>query len=803
MLIDSKLGKCIRMKMVRDGTVYFLYLLCIGSIVSAMDTPEKRRTWLSELPADVGRQAIAESTVISPEHRDNRRDYIIEQGKQVEKYAALAKETWGIDIDDTPFVETAVEYVRTHQVEEQSHYRPNVISVTTAMPSSREKCKQNLLKRMNRFPALSEDDKNNAVIKAVKRCPDIQVIKPMIEAGANVHSRDPGTLYTLLHYAVIKGETELAQYLLERGANPNTGDRLEAGPLHYAVRMGNHALASLLFTHGARPGLWDWYKNPPLLYAVKKGDERMVDLLLAKGASIYFHDMQGEEKEAYNDIFVRNVLAIAAAKRSKPLLKKLIEARLVSQPFESSLELMLNAALIIASQLGFEDIVQFLLNIDKEISFGNGERKPKLMPDLIITDHSAMTHALINNFFGLALTLLQYSSNHYSALMPHCRSSRSNSLRIAIEKRHVLKPEAPRFKLNSFELDAIINLFLQEDTNCFSGVQPSVCLCAAEFQDADLLNRLLTHAQEKNPQAPAKVLLQAATIGSAQAVRMLLQFPIDPNVRDLQGMRPLHKAAMLATGADISMISNLMQVGADPAARNERGETPLHFAMKHRNRIDQLEIVKKLLTKLKETQKRAEIDAQDNNGQTPLIVIAGKEGNASSVIQALAQYGAHVNQQDNKGQTALFLAAQANSIENVRALLLAKADPNRTNRSGCGPLNKAARHGNNEMIELLIKGGAQLDTFKDAMLREASKGSHLETMKWLLERGANINSRSTTYGNTPLHKAVLYKQLDAVIFLLTKKADTQVTNRKGEIPLECAISIPDQEIAELLMNRLA
>ena len=376
--------------MVRDGRVYLFSLLCSGGVVFTMDKPEALRTWFSELPADLGRQAIAESTVIPPEHRDNRRDYIIEQGQQVEKYAALAKETWGIDIDDTPFVETAVDYVRTHQVEEQSHYRPNIISVTTAMPGNWETLKQRLLKRMGRFKELSQDDKDNAVLSAIKVCPLLDVIKTMIEAGANVHAQTKTSRCTLLHYAVRNRQSDLVQYLLMQRVNPNVGDNDESSPLHYAVYTGSMEIASLLLAHDAMPGIYDLNADTPLLHAVNQGDEKMVAFLLAKGASIYFNDTREDHKEAYNDIFVRNVLAIAARKRSKPLLKMLIEARLVSQPFESFLELMLNAALIEAAKNGFDDIVQFFLNIDKEIKFSLGEPKPKMMPDSAITDHSAI-----------------------------------------------------------------------------------------------------------------------------------------------------------------------------------------------------------------------------------------------------------------------------------------------------------------------------------------------------------------------------------------------------------------------------
>ena len=53
----------------------------------------------------------------------------------------------------------------------------------------------------------------------------------------------------------------------------------------------------------------------------------------------------------------------------------------------------------------------------------------------------------------------------------------------------------------------------------------------------------------------------------------------------------------------------------------------------------------------------------------------------------------------------------------------------------------------------MIQNGARINEFKDAMLREASKKGHLDMMQALIERGARLDCGSSSYGNTPLHKA--------------------------------------------------
>ena len=114
-------------------------------------------------------------------------------------------------------------------------------------------------------------------------------------------------------------------------------------------------------------------------------------------------------------------------------------------------------------------------------------------------------------------------------------------------------------------------------------------------------------------------------------------------------------------------------------------------------------------------------------------------------------------------------------------------------------LTKAARHGNMIMIFSLLSAGANLKKSKDAMLREAVKEGHQDVMKWLLTQDADINGKSSSYGNTPLHKAVLYKQLDAVRWLLENGANKNIPNRTGQLPLDCALTVSDYAISQLLM----
>lgn len=785
------------------GKKTVILLLFSASILLAMDDPdpekkrneENKRSYLSVLPGHLGAQLLPAYIASPGVTRDNRADFFIERGRALGTYSDLAKQMWDADIDEQPLVDRAVDYMlaRPH---EESHYNANVISATIAVPASHKKMKNRLLARMNRFHGLNQSEKNKAVVGAIKVCPLQEVIEPMIKAGASVHAYDAGSRCTLLHYAVIAGNHGLVAFLLDQKASPDATDRLDSTPLHYAVHAGNFCAASFLLTHRASVNLWDWDKNNALFYAVQTGNQPMVELLLKHGASIYYYET--EEDQASNYIFQKNLLAIAAGRHDIVMLKTLIEGRKVSLTDQFSLELMLNAALISAAGQGYSPVIKFIFCLSDTISFSETERRYNITPDLIIKDHSAVSHALNNDHFGVAYQLLLYSCSNYASQMPHCLSSRRDSLRIAVQKRAALAPE----HTGRLILDTIIQLLLSEGTSPVKGLHPSAAFRAAECQDHELLNQFLNHALEKDASAHTKLMFEACSYGSAPAVRSLLQFPVPARVTDYHGDTPLHKAVITLDAQNLSLIDSLISLGADIAAKNNKGETPLHRVMKHYNKIEQEAVAKKILAQLKKEERLQEIDAVTVEGDTPLMTLSRSQNDASNMVKLLFLAGAVLDKRNKKGETALFLAASSDCLEKVRMLLHFAADPNIPNKDGCGPLGKAARNGNKTMIDYLRQQGADLDRFKDAMLREAAKGGHLSIMQWLLNRHANINGRSTSYGNTPLHKATQYRQIDTVKFLLDRGAEVNAKNDKGDTPLDIALTLPDHEIAALLKSWL-
>lgn len=91
----------------------------------------------------------------------------------------------------------------------------------------------------------------------------------LIANGANINLRNKGSRYnTALHEAVIGGFKEVAQFLLENGANQLLKDDAGNTPLHLACKLNDIAIARVLInsTNGKRA-----------LISMDNNDEKPID----------------------------------------------------------------------------------------------------------------------------------------------------------------------------------------------------------------------------------------------------------------------------------------------------------------------------------------------------------------------------------------------------------------------------------------------------------------------------------------------------------------------------------------------
>ncbi|XP_067286244.1 poly [ADP-ribose] polymerase tankyrase-2 isoform X1 [Pseudorasbora parva] len=111
----------------------------------------------------------------------------------------------------------------------------------------------------------------------------------------NVNCRDTqGRHSTPLHLAAGYNNLEVAEYLLQHGAEVNSQDKGGLIPLHNAASYGHVDVAALLIKYSACVNATDKWAFTPLHEAAQKGRTQLCALLLAHGADPTLRNQEGQ-----------------------------------------------------------------------------------------------------------------------------------------------------------------------------------------------------------------------------------------------------------------------------------------------------------------------------------------------------------------------------------------------------------------------------------------------------------------------------------------------------------------------------
>ena len=120
------------------------------------------------------------------------------------------------------------------------------------------------------------------------------VIRLLLEHGADVNMLKVDNGETPLHLAAYRGRVEVVRVLLEHGANLGAQDNQGRIPLQQAVFQEAVEVIRVLLEHGSHHvGVKDNQGRTPLHYAVAHGKVEVVRVLLEHGANIGAQDYQG------------------------------------------------------------------------------------------------------------------------------------------------------------------------------------------------------------------------------------------------------------------------------------------------------------------------------------------------------------------------------------------------------------------------------------------------------------------------------------------------------------------------------
>ena len=264
------------------------------------------------------------------------------------------------------------------------------------------------------------------------------------------------------------------------------------------------------------------------------------------------------------------------------------------------------------------------------------------------------------------------------------------------------------------------------------------------------------NANVPDPRGGATPLMNAAAVGSVEAMKVLLDHGAGVNLTSTTGA-----TALMWSATVIDKVRLLLARGADAKAVSQRGRTALFIAARSDRSV---EIVKLLIA--------AGADVKAVDGAKMTVLHAATVGNDTETIRLLIDAGLDVNAADFAGFTPLIHAASNRNVEAARLLLAKGADVNAQSGDGSfqkvkagsialgnwTPLSASAVFGPHDLVQALVDAGARVNTpdvrgMTPLMLAVASDRQDPATIKTLLAKGADVNAKSRA-GETALDWAI-------------------------------------------------
>lgn len=190
---------------------------------------------------------------------------------------------------------------------------------------------------------------------------------------------------------------------------------------------------------------------------------------------------------------------------------------------------------------------------------------------------------------------------------------------------------------------------------------------------------------------------------------------------------------------------------------------------------------------------------------TPVVAIAGAYEDMISAVSTrdavktnqLLQRGMDVNTSDRMGNTLLMLAARNGDIQTLELLLRNNANVLKNNAYMDTALMLASLQGCLQCVTALVEAGAEIDPDGWTPLIYAAFQGHAGVVRFLLTLDIDVDAQSDT-GFTALMAASRHNHLEVVKILLEHDADSSLTNQDNLTALDMAIKAGHSEMVTIL-----
>ena len=300
----------------------------------------------------------------------------------------------------------------------------------------------------------------------------------------------------------------------------------------------------------------------------------------------------------------------------------------------------------------------------------------------------------------------------------------------------------------------------------------SALMYSAENGHIDVLCMLLKRGANPDLVTPKNItaLMIAADKCKSDIMKVLLadKFKSSVDIQDEEGLSALMKACS-SSGTNEESVMLLLEKGAKTDLVNKNGCTALMLAISS-SRPD---IVTLLL------KKGANVKLKNQQGENALEV-AVRKGN-ESVLKALKGY------YDSCSETSQNLteAARARRISRVNSYMSAGAELEFMDETENGEtaFHRSALLGHNEILEAFLKHDVDVNlktkTGWTALIWASEKG-HIEIVRNLVRKGANVDCQHDDYGVTALMMAAREGMTSVVSELLENNANVELKDKFGK-----------------------
>lgn len=508
---------------------------------------------------------------------------------------------------------------------------------------------------------------------------DIELVQQLIAVEGNLDLNKRSGYKTPLITALYYDQVEILRVFLDNGADPNlVSGPSNFHPLEFAIRKGSAEMAELLINYGAQVDFRSGYGETLLFHAVLPNDAGVAKVLLESGADVNATSFCGFTPLMY-----------ASLMGNEPLMEALFEGGAnVNIKTPHGIQ-----ALHIAARGGFDlhielddcvsrdlmkgrsnevyfSIAKFLLENSANINAKDGDGKTALM------------HTVTSRNEELLSFLLESGAD------PNIRDKAGKTALMYSAGTNINSRFLSNFKKRQPQLQIFRQLLkLGSDPNIVDN-NGSTALDYAKKMDNYPAIELLEHSGVlKNALLSVSqlniMMFEAAQNGDANILKSSLALGADVNASDADGDTALMLSAKVGHLASMEW---LIKYGCDLWMTDSNGNTALMISVTG-GKIEYAELMLDYMFKL---------DTKNNEGKTALALAAEK--NDFELVTILVNKQANPNIPDNEGVSPLMRAVENSNPKMIAHLASAGASPNDVDNNGQSVLSRAVQSGDSALI---------------------------------------------------------------------------------------------------------